>query len=73
MVFQSSLVPNALFVTPKNQPDMLTAGKLFQAMGIAVIAIGFVANFPELINGKSAIVGLLLFTVGCMVERYLAK
>jgi len=52
---------------------MLTAGKLFQAMGIAVIAIGFVANFPELINGKSAIVGLLLFTVGWMVERYLAK
>ena len=35
---------------------MLTAGKLFQAMGIAVIAIGFVANFPELIIGKSAIV-----------------
>jgi hypothetical protein len=52
---------------------MTTLAKLLQAMGIAVIAIGFISNFPELINGKSAIAGLLLFAMGWMVERYLAK
>ena len=52
---------------------MITLAKLLQAMGIGVVAIGFISNFPELINGKSAIAGLLLFTIGWIVERYLAK
>ena len=43
---------------------MLTIGKLFQAMGIAVIGIGFISSFPEIINWKPAISGLMLFTIG---------
>jgi hypothetical protein len=73
VVFQSSLVPNAPIVTPKNQDNMLTIGKLFQAMGIAIVGIGFISNFPELINWKSAISGLMLFTIGWCIERYFIK
>tara|TARA_B110001454_G_scaffold109412_1_gene102804 strand:+ start:2811 stop:3032 length:222 start_codon:yes stop_codon:yes gene_type:complete len=73
VVFQSSLVPNAPIVTPKNQDNMLTIGKLFQAMGIAIVGIGFISNFPELINWKSAISGLILFTIGWCLERYFIK
>jgi hypothetical protein len=67
------LVPNAPIVTPKNQDNMLTIGKLFQAMGIAIVGIGFISNFPELINWKSAISGLMLFTIGWCIERYFIK
>ena len=73
MVLQSSLVQNALFVTPKNQRNMLTLGKLFQAMGIAIVGIGFILNFPELINWKSALLGIVLFSIGWSVERYFVK
>ena len=73
MVLQSSLVQNALFVTPKNQRNMLTLGKLFQAMGIAIMGIGFISNFPELINWKSALLGIVLFSIGWSVERYFVK
>ncbi len=73
MVLQSSLVQNALFVTPKNQRNMLTLGKLFQAMGIAIVGIGFISNFPELINWKSALLGIVLFSIGWSVERYFVK
>jgi len=73
VVLQSSLVQNALFVTPKNQRNMLTLGKLFQAMGIAIVGIGFISNFPELINWKSALLGIVLFSIGWSVERYFVK
>ena len=73
VIFLSSLEQNVHFVIPKNQRNMITLAKLLQAMGIGVIAIGFISNFPELINGKSAIAGLLLFTIGWIVERYLAR
>jgi len=73
VVLQSSLVQNALFVTPKNQDDMLTIGKLFQAMGIAIVGIGFISNFPELINWKSALLGIVLFSIGWSVEQYFVK
>ena len=52
---------------------MLTLGKLFQAMGIAIVGIGFISNFPELINGKSALLGIVLFSIGWSVERYFVK
>ena len=73
VVLQSSLVQNALFVTPKNQRNMLTLGKLFQAMGIAIVGIGFISNFPELINWKSALLGIVLFSIGWSVEQYFVK
>lgn len=73
MVLQSSLVQNALFVTPKNQRNMLTLGKLFQAMGIAIVGIGFISNFPELINWKSSLLGIVLFSIGWSVEQYFVK
>ena len=73
MVLQSSLVQNALFVTPKNQRNMLSLGKLFQAMGIAIVGIGFISNFPELINWKSALLGIVLFSIGWSVEQYFVK
>ena len=52
---------------------MLTIGKLFQSMGIAIVGIGFISNFPELINWKSVISGLMLFTIGWCIERYFIK
>ena len=73
VVLQSSLVQNAPFVTPKNQRNMLTLGKLFQAMGIAIVGIGFISNFPELINWKSSLLGIVLFSIGWSVERYFVK
>lgn len=73
VVLQSSLVQNAPFVTPKNQRNMLTLGKLFQAMGIAIVGIGFISNFPELINWKSALLGIVLFSIGWSVEQYFVK
>ena len=73
VVLQSSLVQNAPFVTPKNQRNMLTLGKLFQAMGIAIVGIGFISNFPELINWKSSLLGIVLFSIGWSVEQYFVK
>ena len=52
---------------------MLTLGKLFQAMGIAIVGIGFISGFPELINWKSALLGIVLFSIGWSVEQYFVK
>lgn len=52
---------------------MFTLGKILQAVGIAIVGIGFIANYPNLINGKSMISGLLFFATGWLVERYLNK
>jgi len=48
---------------------MLTIGKIFQAVGIAIIGIGFIANFPQLINGNSLIFGIIFFGLGWIIEK----
>lgn len=48
-------------------------GKLFQAAGLTVIAVDFVRNFPAVMNRKVLTVGIILFTVGWVINYFLLK
>ena len=48
-------------------------GKFFQAMGLAVILIGFLQRFPALMNPKWLMAGLILFGCGWLMERFLLR
>ena len=48
-------------------------GKFAQAAGLAVIGIGFLANFPSLMSMKIFAIGTILFLFGWIIEHYLLK
>ena len=52
---------------------MYVAAKLLQAVGLTVIAIGFMTAFPELMNARMYTAGAVLFLIGWIIERYLLK
>ncbi|MEE9190589.1 MAG: hypothetical protein V3U16_07455 [Candidatus Neomarinimicrobiota bacterium] len=52
---------------------MSTFGKILQAVGLTIVGIGFIADFPKLINTKSLISGLFFFATGWLIERFLIK
>lgn len=52
---------------------MYYIAKLTQAAGLGVIGIGFVADFPRLINMKVFAIGVFLFLFGWIIESYMLK
>lgn len=50
---------------------MYYLAKIFQATGLAVIALGFMAAFPRLMNTRVLLVGIVTFTMGWMMGRFL--
>jgi hypothetical protein len=52
---------------------MYYIGKILQACGLTVILIGFIRNFPELMDHRSLAVGILIFACGWLVDRFLLR
>lgn len=47
--------------------------KLIQAGGLAIIILGFLKNFPNLIERKILFAGMVLFGIGWLIQRFLLK
>ncbi len=47
--------------------------KILEATGLGIVAIGFVASFPSLIDLKVFTLGTITFFVGWMIESLLHK
>ena len=52
---------------------MYYLAKLAQAAGLGVIGIGFIADFPHMINMKVFTIGVFLFLFGWLIECYMLK
>ena len=52
---------------------MYYIAKILQACGLAIILIGFLREFPELMSHRSLVIGLLIFIGGWMTDRFLLK
>lgn len=52
---------------------MFYLGKLFQAAGLAVILIAFIKSFPQLMSYKELFIGLIVFGIGWIINRFLVK
>jgi len=48
-------------------------GKLIQGLGLSVILFDYVRNFPELMSRKILIVGIVMFILGWIINKYLLK
>ena len=47
--------------------------KMTQAAGLALIAAGFLKNFPHLIDRNFLMTGIFLFGIGWMMRAFLLK
>ena len=47
--------------------------KVIQATGLIAVGVGFVTEFPKLMDPKLGGIGLLIFLMGWMTERFLAR
>ena len=47
--------------------------KVIQAMGLVAVAIGFVTEFPKLMDPRLGGIRLLIFLMGWITERFLAR
>lgn len=52
---------------------MYFLAKAFQAAGLTVILIGFIVNFPALMSHTALFIGLLLFALGWVLQRFLIR
>ena len=52
---------------------MYYVAKLFQAAGLTIIVIDFIIKFPQLMNQRIFMLGILLFVSGWLINRYLLK
>jgi len=50
---------------------MFYIAKVAQLAGLIIIGFGFLKNFPELMNYRILGAGLLLFTFGWIVQRFM--
>ena len=48
-------------------------GKLFQAAGMTIIGIDFFRNFPALMSQKVLGLGIAIFAVGWVINRFLLR
>ena len=47
--------------------------KVIQATGLIAVGVGFVTEFPKLMDPRLGGIGLLIFLMGWMTERFLAR
>jgi len=52
---------------------MYYLAKIFQASGLGIIGFSFFINFPKLMNTKALMLGMVMFVVGWVMERFLLK
>jgi len=52
---------------------MYIISKLFQAIGISIIAIGFIRKFPHLLDYQTFFIGIGFFLIGWIIGRALIK
>ena len=52
---------------------MYYLAKILELLGMFILGISFVINFPELINWNFFIVGIAFFTIGFMIEKFVLK
>ncbi len=52
---------------------MYYLAKILELLGMFILGISFVINFPELINWNFFIVGIAFFTMGFMIEKFVLK
>ena len=50
---------------------MYYIAKIAQATGLGIILIGFVKDFPHLMNPRLLLVGVIVFLLGWIIERYM--
>jgi hypothetical protein len=47
--------------------------KTIECIGLVIIAVGFIERYPQLMNPKILLAGMLIFICGWMIERFLLK
>ena len=47
--------------------------KLIQAAGLTFILFGFLAKFPELMDMKLLLAGIIIFTFGWALQKFMLK
>jgi|TARA_X000001036_G_scaffold108884_1_gene102045 hypothetical protein len=52
---------------------MYYLAKILELLGMFILGVSFVINFPELINWNFFIVGIAFFTMGFMIEKFVLK
>ncbi|HLD69782.1 MAG TPA: hypothetical protein VJA17_03360 [Candidatus Omnitrophota bacterium] len=52
---------------------MYYLAKLTQAAGLGVITVGFLKNFPNLIDRNILLAGVVLFGLGWLIQAFLLK
>jgi len=52
---------------------MYYVGKLIQGLGLTIILFDYLRTFPELMSRKILIIGIVMFTAGWVLNRYLLK
>ena len=52
---------------------MYYIAKFIQATGLTIILIGFIQKFPQLMNPKTILLGIAIFTSGWIIQRFLLK
>ncbi len=52
---------------------MYYLAKILQAAAMTIITVDFIRKFPELMNPRLLLFGIILFFAGWVIERYLLK
>ena len=52
---------------------MYYIAKLIQAGGLAIITLGFIKNFPNLVDRNILLAGIVLFGLGWLIQTFLLK
>ena len=52
---------------------MYYAAKIIQATGLGVIFIGFIKDFPRLMNPRVFGIGILIFLLGWGIQHFMLK
>ena len=52
---------------------MYYISKFLEFIGLCFIGIGFILNFPKLMNPQLFGFGLIFFSIGWVIEKYILK
>lgn len=52
---------------------MYYIAKIAQAAGLTIILIGFLKDFPRLMNPKVLLVGAIIFVFGWIIQQFMLK
>jgi len=52
------------------RPLSFTIAKILEALGLGVVVVGFLLKFPQLMDFKLFLSGIIVFILGWLLERY---